>query len=727
MYRSKFILSACAISLLAGSLTWIVSSNVSPSAAFNDEDISIKNFVKSLPKSDIACDIYNITLATGNDIDDHIVSSYKGSSSEKSNRSYKDYDDEFALSKMSDPEIKYYRRLEEAGYNYITNTSYDAYYVSAYDLYATDGVQYSDLGISKTKAVDITEYFIYNNPQYYFYKPSLLTSSQSIYITCYPDFASGDARAKTTDSLFSAFDEMRTQIIASGSSDFNKAVAAHDLICKRISYESGIYDQSVYSALMQNKTVCAGYSEIMAMLLNSCDIPTTVVASDTHAWNVVKLSGKYYGFDVTWDDSLGNYKYLAVSDLNLKKYDNGNEHTSVSPWLEYAPKCSDSNYTASAAADNGIQLSAPVVRTISTAENSITLQWDAVKGASKYQYDLAYDKNFKNTFNSNKETTGCSVRIINMQPNTVYYTRVRAVGNSGNVYSDYTVTPVSYNKTVTLSAPVLKYTRTGDQSISVSWNKISGATQYQYDVSSKSTFDTFVLKNKKTTSNSISLTDIQINRDYYVRVKAVSDVGQSDYAVIKVRITEQVPAKPSVSAKLADGGFTITFDTQDKNVDFYYEIALGDQFNNSLAKSKTSSKSVKYTNAASGKTYYIRAKAHKTVGSFEAYSDYSDVCKITMPVNNTATASNKLAKPVVSIKQSSVILTVKWNKVSGAQKYEYVIATDSSYKNVIASKSIFGTMAMISVSKYTGSKLYIKVRSVSGNNVSDWVYVSIMA
>ena len=123
MYRSKFILSACAISLLAGSLTWIVSSNVSPSAAFNDEDISIKNFVKSLPKSDIACDIYNITLATGNDIDDHIVSSYKGSSSEKSNRSYKDYDDEFALSKMSDPEIKYYRRLEEAGYNYITNTN----------------------------------------------------------------------------------------------------------------------------------------------------------------------------------------------------------------------------------------------------------------------------------------------------------------------------------------------------------------------------------------------------------------------------------------------------------------------------------------------------------------------------------------------------------------------------------------------------------------------------
>lgn len=730
MHRSKslFVLSAFVLSLLAGSFVWSVSSNMSLSAAFEDEDLSIRNSVKNLPKTDIACDVYDITLSTGQDIDNHVVSSYKGDSVSSKDRSYRDYDDEYALSKMSEPEIKYYRRLEDAGYNYITNASYDAYYVSTYNTYAIDGIQYSDLGLSKTKALDIAEYFVYNNPQYYFNKPSFLVSSQSVYITCYPDFADGDARMKTTESLFSVFDNMRESVISAGKSDYSRAVAAHNLICDFVSYESGAYDQSVYSALMHRKTVCAGYSELMAMLLNSCGVPTTVVASDMHAWNVVKLSGTYYGFDVTWDDSLGNYKYLAVSASDLKKYDNAKEHTAVSPWTEYAPVCSSFGYSGETTWDTTPDLSAPSVETFSSAENSVTLKWSPVTGALKYEYDLARDKSFKNTFNVNKETTSCSIKVINLKDNTTYYARVRSVGksSSGFVYSDYTIIPFSYAKTVSLKAPVLKYSKSGDQSVSVYWDKVSGASQYQYDFSDDSSFSNCLVKDKKITANKITLTSLDINRDYYIRVRSVSGTYHSDYAVIKICIIVQAPNAPSVSLNSLSKGFAVSFSSQDKKVNFYYEIASDSLFNKILSKGSTSDTRVVYENTVPGKIYYVRAKAFKTTGSSKLYSAFSNVHQIKMPANISDTASgSKLSKPNVAVKCGSILLTIKWNKISEAQKYEYIVASDSSYKNVIVDKSTIGHMAMVSVSGFTGDRLYVKVRAVSGSDVSDWSSVTV--
>ena len=57
------------------------------------------------------------------------------------------------------------------------------------------------------------------------------------------------------------------------------------------------------------ETVCEGYSKAYTMLLKAAGIESYVVAaspnsgSEGHAWNVVKISGKYYECDVTWDAS----------------------------------------------------------------------------------------------------------------------------------------------------------------------------------------------------------------------------------------------------------------------------------------------------------------------------------------------------------------------------------------------------------------------------------------
>ena len=60
--------------------------------------------------------------------------------------------------------------------------------------------------------------------------------------------------------------------------------------------------------LITKSTVCAGYSRILQCALNSIGIDCKYISGDTdserdsnHAWNQVKIDGKWYNTDITWD------------------------------------------------------------------------------------------------------------------------------------------------------------------------------------------------------------------------------------------------------------------------------------------------------------------------------------------------------------------------------------------------------------------------------------------
>ncbi len=73
--------------------------------------------------------------------------------------------------------------------------------------------------------------------------------------------------------------------------------------------------RSIYGVFVNRRAVCVGYSKAMQYLLNKCGIECTVVTSDTHAWNLIKLEREYYHLDVTWGD--GSFtKGASVSNIN---------------------------------------------------------------------------------------------------------------------------------------------------------------------------------------------------------------------------------------------------------------------------------------------------------------------------------------------------------------------------------------------------------------------------
>lgn len=107
--------------------------------------------------------------------------------------------------------------------------------------------------------------------------------------------------------------------------DEEKEKYVYDAIMDRTEYDaSAPLNQSAYSALVNNRSVCAGYSRAFQYIMKELDIPcyfcSGYAKGGAHAWNIVKINGEYYNVDISWDDSLGlingeyTYQYFNVKD-----------------------------------------------------------------------------------------------------------------------------------------------------------------------------------------------------------------------------------------------------------------------------------------------------------------------------------------------------------------------------------------------------------------------------
>lgn len=157
--------------------------------------------------------------------------------------------------------------------------------------------------------------------------------------------------------------------------------------------------QTAYSALIDKKTVCAGYSHAFSLLANALEIRTLMVVGKAkggsdwggHAWNISLLGNYYYVTDVTFNDPIGvpngsmSTRYLLLgSDAINKDHRVSADETAPGSKLyrsrlaagNYSPVRSITAKLGSRALSNNQTVSVDVGKTI-----SIDL---GVSGGSKY-------------------------------------------------------------------------------------------------------------------------------------------------------------------------------------------------------------------------------------------------------------------------------------------------------------------------------------------------------
>lgn len=119
----------------------------------------------------------------------------------------------------------------------------------------------------------------------------------------YTTAAQEEAVSQEIDRLIAEYDLMN-------KSDYAKVKTIHDIVCDRVKYD---YDNlnnldyklqfTAYAALFDGKAVCQGYALLFHRMAKEVGLDTRVVLGENHGWNIVKVDGKYYNVDCTWDDS----------------------------------------------------------------------------------------------------------------------------------------------------------------------------------------------------------------------------------------------------------------------------------------------------------------------------------------------------------------------------------------------------------------------------------------
>ena len=91
-------------------------------------------------------------------------------------------------------------------------------------------------------------------------------------------------------------------------SNYDKIKLFHDYVINNTVYDKDKIQESytAYSLITTGKSICGGYSDIMAIYLNMLGIQNYKITSDNHVWNLVNLDGSWYHLDLTWDDPVAS-------------------------------------------------------------------------------------------------------------------------------------------------------------------------------------------------------------------------------------------------------------------------------------------------------------------------------------------------------------------------------------------------------------------------------------
>ncbi|MGB8451587.1 MAG: transglutaminase domain-containing protein [Anaerocolumna sp.] len=122
-----------------------------------------------------------------------------------------------------------------------------------------------------------------------------------------------------------------TSLKPEDKTDYQKVKAIHDYIIKKTSYDQTLEKHSAYNALIDNAAVCDGYSLAAYRLFTQAGLSSRIVTGKanggSHSWNIVKVDGKWYNIDLTWDDPITNTgESMLTYDYFLKSSSDFSDH-----------------------------------------------------------------------------------------------------------------------------------------------------------------------------------------------------------------------------------------------------------------------------------------------------------------------------------------------------------------------------------------------------------------
>lgn len=122
-----------------------------------------------------------------------------------------------------------------------------------------------------------------------------------------------------------------------GKTNYKKTKIIYNWITKNVKYDyssSGYAKYTAYAALNKKRAVCQGYSTLFYRMCRAAGVSARVITGysygDSHAWNIVKVGGKYYNLDATWDAGSSHHHYFLKSNKSFRSHKRAAAFTTAS-------------------------------------------------------------------------------------------------------------------------------------------------------------------------------------------------------------------------------------------------------------------------------------------------------------------------------------------------------------------------------------------------------------
>ncbi len=225
----------------------------------------------------------------------------------------------------------------------VHSQSNDLYNVIYSGLSSVSGeIDLKPLNLSTSMASDVRDtYFsiLYESPELFYveYQYQIQMVNNTI-IKVIPSYKmTGNALANARKEYNQFVDDI-VKSVPSGLSDIEKALYVHDYLAANYEYDMDLEINDAYSFFKEGKGVCQSYTLVYMAVLKKLGIEVSYAESDlmNHIWNLIKIDGKWYHVDVTWDDPIMD-KPGRVKHDNFLRSDDGIKDTDHYSWNSNYP------------------------------------------------------------------------------------------------------------------------------------------------------------------------------------------------------------------------------------------------------------------------------------------------------------------------------------------------------------------------------------------------------
>jgi fibronectin type 3 domain-containing protein len=281
----------------------------------------------------------------------------------------------------------------------------------------------------------------------------------------------------------------------------------------------------------------------------------------------------------------------------------------------------------------------------SDMNTTVNLAWGNVVGADSYRIQVSTNRDFSQKIVDMADIRESQFNLEKLEEGKTYFWRVRATNAAGN--SSYSTT-WSFSTKISLLAPPTPQLISPESGalensakIELVWSSVERAEKYEVQVSTFSNFSQGIAyQNNNLTSNKV-VVDLDPDKIYFWRVRAVNVAGSSPYSQVWSLITQSLtPLDPPVLLSPKNGAVV-----KDNKIDLVWgavvdakayklEISTEASFGNIVvSQSNLQETYVSIANLKTGSTYYWRI-----IASGDRPSSQSEIWSFTISEVNMALA-----------------------------------------------------------------------------------------